>query len=169
MLTTLNFMSPSGNVTLPPLTIFWVASWMSQNFFKLNENKTEIIAFCPKHSSNLIQSQLGPLSLNQTTKNLGVMFDAELCFDAQVRIRVSTVKSPKLDLFYLILTYTRFYMLSSSLVWTIAMDFILESVRAPSTNSKWCRTLLPEFNRNQKISPHNSAKVTHTIKETYCA
>ena len=99
MLTTLNFMSPSGNVTLPPLTIFWVASWMSQNFFKLNENKTEIIAFCPKHSSNLIQSQLGPLSLNQATKNLGVMFDAELCFDAQVRIRVSTVKSPKLDLF----------------------------------------------------------------------
>lgn len=124
---------------------------MPQNFLKLNKDKTEIIAFGSKHSSSLLQSQLGPLSLNleQAAKNLGVMFDAELCFDAQVK---STVKScffqlktiSKIRSFYPILTYTRFYMLLSSLTWTTAMDCLRESVRAPSKNSN-CRMLLPEF------------------------
>ena len=114
-----------------------VKSWMPQNFLKLNENKTEIISFGPRHPSNLLQSQLGPLSLNlrQAAKNLGVMFDAELYFDVQVK---SSVKScffllkqfPKLDfiLFYFIFFipvwllhgFTCFYLLSPGLLqWTV--------------------------------------------------
>lgn len=56
-----------------------IQRWISNNFLRLNDNKPEIILFCPH---NFILNNLGSLSINvkPVARNVGV-----LCFDAQVK------------------------------------------------------------------------------------
>ena len=56
-----------------------VKCWMSQNFLKLNDEKSEIIAIGLTNSIIQVHS-----------KQFFVIFDADLCFDAQVRNAVQS-------------------------------------------------------------------------------
>ncbi len=67
-----------------------IKTWMSSNFLKLNDSKTEVLLITPlshnpANTINLL-SNLGPLSENIQTevRNLGVIMDTELSFDTQV-------------------------------------------------------------------------------------
>lgn len=68
-----------------------VKVWFSSNFLQLNENKTEIIVFGNKQSTgNLFVSEDFAPSINGYVRNLGVIFDKELCFDRQVNAVVKS-------------------------------------------------------------------------------
>lgn len=62
-----------------------VKTWMSMNFFSLNESKTELILFGTE-SVNAVQIDLGSLSpfRKYQTKNLGIICDSALKFDKQI-------------------------------------------------------------------------------------
>ena len=61
--------------------------WMSQNFLKLNSDKTEVLIIGPEHISNQVQPLLGPLTPNvkPATKNLGVILDSNLSLEHHVK------------------------------------------------------------------------------------
>ena len=62
-----------------------IKKWMSVNFLKLNDSKTEFIDIGP-YISNIHQLDLGELSISPVTKakNLGFWFDDQLSLDAQI-------------------------------------------------------------------------------------
>ena len=58
---------------------------MSNNFFNLNESKTETIVFGPLVVSGSLNQVLGSLAyVKPPVKNMGVVFDSALLFDKQV-------------------------------------------------------------------------------------
>ena len=61
--------------------------WMSQNFLKLNQNKTEILIFGDKKERDKLSSVLRGHSLSATNqaRNLGVILDSDLNFDAHIK------------------------------------------------------------------------------------
>ena len=66
-----------------------VRSWMKRNMLKLNEDKTELIVFSPKHrplSLSQLQLKVGPDTITSVSavKNLGVIFDEALTMEKQV-------------------------------------------------------------------------------------
>ncbi|KAF7649803.1 hypothetical protein LDENG_00135890, partial [Lucifuga dentata] len=65
----------------------YIKCWMSQNFLKLNDDKSEVIIFGQTYSTSLLNSMLGSLSKNikPAARNLGVIFDVDLCFEAHVK------------------------------------------------------------------------------------
>ncbi len=67
-----------------------VKEWLTNNFFKLNEDKSEFIMFGNKMSGNDLIESYGLLSNNSYVKNLGVFFDSEIRFDRQVNSVVKT-------------------------------------------------------------------------------
>lgn len=64
----------------------YVKCWMNNNFFQLNEKKTEMIIFGPSSNANNIAMSLGPRSsyLHTYVKNMGFIFDTELKLDKQI-------------------------------------------------------------------------------------
>lgn len=65
------------------ICLFQIKSWMSQNVLKFNDDKSEVILFCPSKSFSYFGVNLGCLSNNvrQAVRGLWVIFDASLCFD----------------------------------------------------------------------------------------
>jgi hypothetical protein len=67
-----------------------ISTWMSANMLKLNQEKTELIIFNPKHRSTRmtedIQLQVGEKTIHVagSVKNLGVYFDTSLTMEKQV-------------------------------------------------------------------------------------
>lgn len=58
-----------------------IKCWMSQNFPRLNESKSEILSFGPQTLTCDLKSNLGHLSSNvkHSACNVGMIFDSELC------------------------------------------------------------------------------------------
>ena len=58
--------------------------WMSKNFLKLNDGKTEILLTGPKSERERVQSMLGPLAGQVKTEvtDLGVILDSDLNFNS---------------------------------------------------------------------------------------
>jgi hypothetical protein len=66
-----------------------ISTWMSANTLKLNEEKTELIFFNPKHQVRMNEElwlQVGnnTVSVASSGKNLGVYFDTSLTMERQV-------------------------------------------------------------------------------------
>ena len=59
---------------------------MSENFLKLNEDKTEVLIIGSSEQKEPIISRLGNLAVdrNNTVKNLGVFIDSELNFNSHI-------------------------------------------------------------------------------------
>lgn len=70
---------------------------MSQNVLEFNDDKSEVILFCHPNSISSFGANLSDLSNNilQAARNLGVIVDANFCFDGQVK---SVVQSGFLQL-----------------------------------------------------------------------
>ncbi len=60
--------------------------WMANNFLQLNNEKNEVIIFGPSKIRNSIVSNLDSLTPYVTShaRNLGVIFDSELCLEKQI-------------------------------------------------------------------------------------
>lgn len=66
-----------------------VASWMSENMLKLNQDKTEFIVFTPKHqrlATQHLSVDIGDVTITAApvVKNLGVFMDKNLVMERQV-------------------------------------------------------------------------------------
>ncbi len=63
-----------------------IKNWMSLNFLQLNPNKTEILVIGSQHITNQILPSTGYLSqhIKPVARNLGVLFDSNLCFEQHI-------------------------------------------------------------------------------------
>ncbi len=66
-----------------------IKNWMRNNFLLLNSEKTEVLIIGPKnHTSNNLEHCLTcdgcSLDSSSSVRNLGVLFDSNLCFDSHV-------------------------------------------------------------------------------------
>jgi len=66
-----------------------ISTWMSANMLMLNEEKTELIIFNPKHQVGIneeLRLQVGKntVSVGSSVKNLGIYFDTSLTMERQV-------------------------------------------------------------------------------------
>ena len=63
-----------------------ITCWMSENFLKLNEGKTEVLIVGSNEQKELIKNRLGNLTVtnNSTVRNLGVIIDSDLNFNAHM-------------------------------------------------------------------------------------
>ena len=66
-----------------------IENWMQNNILKLNQEKTELIIFTPKHKSNEFSGRQlafgGSVITNAAcVKNLGVFFDSKLSMECQI-------------------------------------------------------------------------------------
>jgi len=66
-----------------------ISTWMSANMLRLNEEKTEIIIFNPKHQVRIneelrLQADKSTVSVASSVKILGVHFDTSLTMERQV-------------------------------------------------------------------------------------
>ena len=63
---------------------------MSQNVLKCNDGSSEVNLFGPLHSISSFCANLCDLSnhVTQAGRNLGIKFDANLCFDNHVKISI---------------------------------------------------------------------------------
>ena len=118
-----------------------IKAWMSLNFLKCNENKTEVMVFGPSGSCEAPPVDLGPLAhyRKPTLTNLGFKMDSDFKLDRQIG---SVVKS---SFFYLrqlakvkpFLAHKHFEVVIHALHlgWITAMHFILELASPPSNVS----------------------------------
>ena len=87
-------MTPPDFTPVDQLTecISEINSWMSNNFLQLNPDKTEIIIIGNKDKREALSIYLKSLSLNinSQARNLGVLFDTDLSFEAHVKSVVKT-------------------------------------------------------------------------------
>ena len=72
-----------------------IKDWMSQNFLQLNPDKTEVLIIGPENIRTEIQNFMGSASANfsnftSSSKNLGVLFDHKMNFEAYVKKVVQT-------------------------------------------------------------------------------
>ena len=88
-----HYLSQKINVVLNALT-----KWTDLFFLKLNPDKTQIIVFGPKSVKNnihingtFIDNDKSCIRFSSIVKNLGVLFDADMTFSAQVKQVVSSV------------------------------------------------------------------------------
>ena len=81
--------APDDPNALDPLVacLSSIKCWMNENFLKLNEDKTEVLIVGSNEQRESILSRLGNLNVENNTavKNLGVIIDAELNFDAHIK------------------------------------------------------------------------------------
>lgn len=67
-----------------------IGSWMRSNYLKINQEKTELIVFAPKHKINYFKELCinfdgNKISVSSIVKNLGVIFDSLLNMDHHVQ------------------------------------------------------------------------------------
>ena len=66
-----------------------IKTWMTRNFLLLNSDKTEVLIVRPKHLRDTLSNDIAALNDNaltsdETVRNLGVIFDADLSFDSHL-------------------------------------------------------------------------------------
>ena len=80
--------APDDPCALEPLLtcVSSIKCWMSENFLKLNEDKTEVLVIGSSEQRESIISRLGNLAEESKTsvKNLGVIIDSELNFNTHI-------------------------------------------------------------------------------------
>ena len=80
--------APDDPCALDPLLacVSSIKCWMSENFLKLNEDKTEVLIIGSSEQRESITSRLGNLAeeSNTSVKNLGVIIDSELNFNTHI-------------------------------------------------------------------------------------
>ena len=80
--------APDAPCALDPLLscVSSIKHWMSENFLKLNEDKTEVLVIGSNEQRESIISRLGNLGkeCNTSVKNLGVIIDSELNFNTHI-------------------------------------------------------------------------------------
>ena len=79
--------APDNPDALDPLVscLSGIKCWMSQNFLKLNEDKTEVLIVGSDEQRVLLKSKLGSLAKDNTSvKNLGVILDTDLNFNTHI-------------------------------------------------------------------------------------
>ena len=80
--------APDDPNALDPLLscLAGIKCWMTDNFLKLNEEKTDVLIIGSDEQKELIRSKLGDLTggSNNTVKNLGVIIDSDLSFNAHI-------------------------------------------------------------------------------------
>ena len=80
--------APDDPRALDPLLacVTSIKCWMSENFLKLNEDKTEVLIIGSSEQRESIISRLGNLAeeSNTSVKNLGVIIDSELNFNTHI-------------------------------------------------------------------------------------
>ena len=80
--------APNDPSALDPLLtcLSSIKCWMSENFLKLNEDKTEVLIIGSSEQKTIISRQLGNLAVdsNGTVKNLGVIIDSDLNFNSHI-------------------------------------------------------------------------------------
>ncbi|XP_028454707.1 uncharacterized protein LOC114569086, partial [Perca flavescens] len=67
-----------------------IKSWMTYNFLMLNPNKTEVIVLGPKHLRTSLSKDIATLdgialASSTTVRNLGVIFDQDISFNANLK------------------------------------------------------------------------------------
>ena len=67
-----------------------IKSWMTYNFLMLNPNKTEVIVLGPKHLRTSLSRDIATLdgvalASSTTVRNLGVIFDQDISFNANLK------------------------------------------------------------------------------------
>lgn len=72
-----------------------IKSWMCTNLLKLNQDKTELMLFCPKHKTKDVSTfnlEFGEASISDSSfvKNVGVFFDRTLSMDKNCSTIVRT-------------------------------------------------------------------------------
>lgn len=110
-------MHPNPNLAVTTLTtcLDEIKAWMHDSFFKLNETKTEFLfvgtptALRKFNSSNLINDFV---TSSAQVRNLGVIFDPQLLFDAHIKM-VPSKKYRQTSTFFIAAgcrkTYSCFY------------------------------------------------------------
>ena len=79
--------APDDPSALDPLLscLSSIKCWMSNNFLKLNEDKTEVLIIGSSDQRELMSHRLGSLAKGSTSvKNLGVIIDADLNFNTHI-------------------------------------------------------------------------------------
>ena len=64
-----------------------INAWMSRNFLRLNQDKTEVLLIGKKADREQLAKHLSTISLNSThqVKNLGVILDSNLTFESHIK------------------------------------------------------------------------------------
>uniref|UniRef100_A0A8D0CS33 Reverse transcriptase domain-containing protein n=3 Tax=Sander lucioperca TaxID=283035 RepID=A0A8D0CS33_SANLU len=80
----------SGQLAKLQACIKDIKSWMTHNFLMLNSNKTEVIVLGPKHHRTSLSKYIATLdgialASSTTVRNLGVIFDQDLSFNAHLK------------------------------------------------------------------------------------
>ncbi len=148
-----------------------------QSYVKFNDDKTEVSLVSTPNTLSSLGANFGnlPDNITQAARDLGVILNANLCFDIQVKnVRLCFFHLMiifKIRLFYLLLILKKWYMLLSNLPLITVMRFIVLPARTRWTISCWSKMLMLVSLLGQKgmstlplcLPPYTGAKLVFTL------